>query len=198
MFSAHWQVDRQPRYANRVMRIVLLIAGLIVSLSAPAEVYRWVDADGSVNYSDRPQEGAERVTLPSAQTFKAPIVNRRPPAAAPADTQPAAQYQFVEIVRPIQEEVLWNTGGQIDVAVRVEPQLQTGHSLMLFLDGEPVEGLASGQTRFTLTEIFRGQHELRAEVRGTGGIKLIESGSVKFTVQQTSVLNPNNPNAGAF
>jgi len=180
------------------MRILLLIAGLIVSAAGAAEVYRWVDADGSVHYSDRPQEGAEKVTLPSAQTFKAPIVNRRPPAVEPADSQPAVQYQFVEIVRPTQEEVVWNTGGEIDVAIRVEPRLQTGHSLMLFLDGEPVDGLASGKTQITLTEVLRGQHELRAEVRGTGGTKLIESGSVKFTVQQTSLLNPNNPNAGAF
>lgn len=178
------------------MRIVLLIAGLIVGAAA-AEVYRWVDEDGSVHYSDRPHAGAETVTLPSAQTFKAPVVNRRRPAGTvEEEPQPAVQYQLVEIVRPVQEEVLWNTGGQIDVAVRVTPKVQSGHSLLLYLDGQRVDAVASGGVQFTLTDVVRGQHELRAEVHGAAGVKLIESRTVAFTVQQTSLLNPNNPNPG--
>lgn len=180
------------------MRIVLLLLGLIVAAVASADVYRWVDENGNVNYSDRPHEGAETVTLPSAQTFKAPITRRRRPASASAETdaQTVFEYQLVEIVRPVQEEVVWNSGGKIDVAVRVAPELQSGHRLALFLDGERVDALTSDATEITLTEVLRGEHELRAEVRGGSGIKLIESRPVNFTVQQTSQLNPNNPNAG--
>jgi hypothetical protein len=176
-----------------------MLFALLIGAAAPAaEVYRWVDADGSVHYSDRPQEGAETITLPSAQTFKAPVVNRRrpPTATTGSQTPEAAQaYRKVEIVRPAQEEVVWNTGGQIDVAVTVEPKLQSGHKLQIYLDNQRVEGLEPGDTQITLKEVFRGQHSLRAEVRGTSGVKLIESLPVKFTVQQTSQLNPDNPNA---
>ena len=187
------------------MRTLLLLAVFMCCSAAAGQVYRWVDADGSVHYSDRPQEGAEKVTLPSAQTFKAPIVNRRRPKTVASssdnnDPTPEAslQYRKVEIVRPAQEEVLWNTGGQIEVAVSVEPKLQSGHKLQLYLDNQRIDGLEPGGTQFTLQDVFRGQHSLRAEVRGSSGVKLIESLPVKFTVQQTSQLNPDNPNAGTF
>lgn len=173
------------------MRIVLILTGIMIAAIASAEVYRWVDEDGSVHYSDRPHEGAETVVLPPAQTFKAPVVNRRTKTTADADQQPqpAFEYKSVQIVSPIQEEVLWNTGGQIDVAVRVEPALQPGHQVVLYLDDQAVDGAGQG-TQFTLTEVFRGQHKLRAEVRGSAGAKLIESRPVSFTVQQSSLLNP--------
>lgn len=34
-----------------------------------ATVYRWVDSQGVVHYSDRPQPSAERLRIPPAQTF---------------------------------------------------------------------------------------------------------------------------------
>lgn len=46
----------------RELKILLL---LIVALPAHAQLYKWTDANGTVHYSDRPQEGAAGKPLPA-------------------------------------------------------------------------------------------------------------------------------------
>ncbi len=43
------------------MRIAILLLALLLSASANAELYRWVDNEGRVHYGDRPQPGSEDV-----------------------------------------------------------------------------------------------------------------------------------------
>lgn len=45
------------------MRTVLILAGALLSPLASAEIYRWVDANGSVHFSAQPQPGAERMDV---------------------------------------------------------------------------------------------------------------------------------------
>ncbi len=66
------------------MKRVLLCAALIAwSGTSLAVVYKWTDAQGKVQYGDRPPDGvhAEVVELPG---------NHAPPAAAPTTAAPAA------------------------------------------------------------------------------------------------------------
>ena len=89
-------------------------------------------------------------------------------------------YRTLEIVRPGQEEVLWNTGGQLDVSMRVEPRLQIGHRVSLYLNDQAVE-VRPGSLQAQLTEVPRGVHVLRAEVRdrtGTGHDTLHDRGPI--------------------
>jgi hypothetical protein len=181
-----------------MMRISILLFALFAGPGAYAEVFRWVDEDGVVHFSDRPHEGAETVELQQAQTFSAPASSRpRPSTLEEPETgeQEGSEegYTGLRIVRPGQDEVLWNTGGIVNVQVEAEPQLQTDHSIQLFLDGQPVNGLEGGAKNFQLTDVFRGTHNLRAEIHDTDGKGLFQSVAISFTVQQTSVQNPNNP-----
>jgi hypothetical protein len=176
------------------MRRLLLTVCLVAAVSAGAtEVYRWVDGDGQVHFSDRPQEGAERVVLDEAQTFSAPPPRTRRDTNGGAQADAAARYRSLEIVQPGQEEVLWNIQGQLDVSMRLEPRLRTGHRVSLYLNDQLVEGKQPGSLEARLTNVLRGTHVLRAEVRAPGGEVLIRSEPRSFTVQQTSILNPNNP-----
>ncbi len=43
--------------------IAVALAVMLIAPSAPAEMYRWVDAQGRVHFSDRPVKGAENVEL---------------------------------------------------------------------------------------------------------------------------------------
>ena len=179
------------------MRAWLLILLSTAGLATAAEVYRWVDETGQVHFSDRPQEGAERVELAEPTTIA-------PPAARPArrsarredeqEQQQPFQYETLAITKPAQEEVFWNIEGQLDVSLQVQPRLQRGHELRLFLDGQPVRSLRPGVTQARLSDVFRGVHVLRAEIRDQNGEVLIESAPVTIMVQQTSILNPNHPN----
>lgn len=177
-----------------MMRVFILLLGLLVGVGALAEVFRWVDEEGITHFSDRPHEGAEIVTLPEAQTFSAPAAPPRRKTVEPeTDSDEHVGYKGLRIISPGQDEVLWNTGGTLNVQVDAEPQLQAGHSVQLFLDGQRVNALAGGPRNFQLTEVFRGTHSLRAEIHDTNGTGLFQSTAITFTVQQTSVQNPNNP-----
>lgn len=54
-----------------------------------ADVYKWVDADGLVHYSDEPEAGSKRVTLPelSVVPFRIPVGPAPGPAPAPVAPQ---------------------------------------------------------------------------------------------------------------
>lgn len=67
----------------------LLLAG--VSLVAEAKIYRWVDANGVVQYSDRPpaEQSAETITVRGAKAVdQSPD---QPPSTDAPDNQPAKQ-----------------------------------------------------------------------------------------------------------
>jgi hypothetical protein len=158
-----------------------------------AEVYRWVDADGQAHYSDRPERGAERITITVSPPAGNPARNGSPNVSTQArgDEPPAAitGYQSLTITRPTQEQVLWNIEGQLDVAAEVQPELQPGHALRFQLDGRMI--LAEpGATRTRFSEVFRGEHTLQVDVVDASGSALIASPTSRFFVRQTAIPRP--------
>lgn len=173
--------------------MLLLTLGLITLSAGAAEVFRWVDDSGQVHYSDRPMEGAERVHIEDAQAFKVPAAERRAKVEDSDGPAAAFNYETLEIASPRQEEVLWNIEGQLEVSMQLRPQLQTGHRVELYLDDRRVEGMRRGSLQASLTDVSRGVHTLRAEVRDQTGTVMIRSDVRTFAVQQTSIANPVNP-----
>ena len=88
---------------------------------------------------------------------------------------------------------LWNIGGELTVQLAVEPALQPGHELQIFLDGVRVAEVPQGQSQFTISEVFRGERQLRAVIVDERGRELASSATIRFYVQQASLLNPNRP-----
>jgi hypothetical protein len=159
------------------------------------EVYRWVDESGTVHFSDRPLEGdedAKPIVLPRAQTFESQAI-AAPAAKSDSDKKDSSGYDNLTILRPGALETLWATAGELEVEVALSPGLRRGHSVLLFLDEQMVNGEAVGDLTYKLTDVYRGTHALRAEVRDGRGKSVIQSSPTEFTVHQTSILNPNNP-----
>lgn len=180
-----------------MQRCVLLFFTLVAINVSAGPAWRWVDADGTVHYSDRPVPGAVEVYLPDAGSA-APV--RQPAAttdsaavtrAVPLDA--SAQYTQLAIASPAPDETLWNIEGQLDVAVTVAPRLQQGHRLALIYDGALVNVAPSG-TIFSLSEVYRGLHSVQAVILDAGGTQILRSTPVQFMVQQPSLLNPNRRN----
>ncbi len=181
---------------RRLLVILLLVTGL-AGVAGAAEVYRWVDDSGQVHYSDRPREGAERVNIGTAQAIETRVPERPGKAARKTEGEEEAPFRYrkLEIVKPAQEEVLWNIEGELDVSMQLQPRLQKGHHIELFLDGKPVEVPNQGRSlQAHATGVYRGVHVLTAMVKDRDNRTLIESEPRTFAVQQNSILNPNNPN----
>lgn len=179
----------------------ILMALLFVSwpVAAAEEMWRWVDEEGVVHYSDRPHPGAERVLLESAQSYKPPALPSRADARS-GETEAEGSgdgvaYTELRVVSPEPEETLWNIGGELEVQLSISPGLAQGHQLRVYLDGSRVEEVPEGRTRFTLGEVFRGEHTLRAAVVDQDGQEVVSSDPVVFYVQQASLQNPSSNRA---
>jgi hypothetical protein len=167
---------------------LILLSALSGTTAIAAPAWTWVDANGTVHFSDRPVPGARQVELAGAQGFGA----QAPPRVARADGEaaPAAPYQTVEIVSPADQETLWNIGATLPVQVRFQPALQPGHRYDLVLDGQR-RNVDTTAGRITLPDVFRGAHTLQVVVFDSAGTELMRSPPRTFFVQQTSVANPN-------
>ena len=164
--------------------ITILAAGAVM-----AQAYKWVDADGVVHYSDRPEEGAERIVLPQDTRRPSPPPAPRSTASrsakTAAETAPAAfKYESLEFSTPAAEETLWNIESVLNVSLSVEPTLQSGHQIRVYFDGEP--RMVSG-TSFQLEEVYRGVHNLQAEIVDEQGKLMIRSRANRFYVQQNAI-----------
>lgn len=177
----------------RWISIVLLV--LLATGVAANEIWRWVDENGVVQYSDRPRPGAERIDLRPVQSYEAPATPAPvSPQSSAEETEPDNPYRRLSVLSPAAGETIWNIGGQLNVELAVDPAIRGAHALRVYLDGEQVEGVPPAQTQFTIGNVFRGERKLRASIVDEQGRELVSSGTVVFYVQQTSVNSPNNPN----
>ena len=170
------------------IRTILVLLGLLVTPFATAgEAYVWTDEDGVVHYSDRPVPGARKIELAEPNTGQSPAP-RRPAAAEtaeePAESNAPFRYETLEVASPRAEETLWNIGGVLNVSLALNPPLQPGHQVRVYFDGNAQ--IVSG-TSFQLNEVWRGVHNLQAEVLDETGKMMIRSRTNRFYVQQSTV-----------
>jgi len=169
-------------------RTIFLVFGLLAASAVMAQAYRWVDEDGIVHYSDRPRPGAEQVVLPESNTTTVRRVDSSAAAASSSSQQaaPAAafRYETLEVAAPRAEETLWNIEGVLNVSLTLSPSLQPGHQVRVYFNGEQRE--VTG-TSFTLQEVYRGVHNIQAEVIDETGTLMIRSQPNRFYVQQNVI-----------
>lgn len=177
------------------IHIHILLAGLLFTGVAYGEAYRWVDENGVVHYSDRRMvEQAEAFELPKPGegVSIARGARSRPGASSPqssrGDRAASRNYQSLEVLRPGQDETLWNISGSLKVSLRLAPALRSGDRIQILYDGVAVDGLTGNALDVTLNEVYRGEHTIQAEVLNSEDISLIQSSVNVFYVQQSSVL----------
>ncbi len=171
-------------------RLLFAVLGLLLGNAAWGQAYTWTDEDGVVHYSDRPRPGAQEVDLGK---YSAPSparrqpVRRSTPAVRETENDEAApfRYESLAVAAPAAEQTLWNIEGVLNVSLALNPALRPGHQVRVYYDGNPrtVTG-----TSFQLQEVWRGMHNLQAEVLDETGRLMIRSEPIRFYVQQTSIL----------
>jgi hypothetical protein len=162
------------------------------SVAAAGTVYKWVDENGVIHYSDQPHENAEKVQLKALQTYSAPKNLPAPGPSAPGTTGPLVAYQSCVVSEPTNDQVYMNTS-TITAGVVVQPAVRPGDQVVVTLDGQRVPGVPAGGGQFTISPVDRGTHSLQLAVQDRTGRAICQSPSVTFHVHQPSILNPVNP-----
>jgi hypothetical protein len=192
---------RGPSLLGRALLAWALVgwtaAGWIIAggaATAATTLYRWVDAQGVVHYSDSPQPGAETVTVQPPQTYRAPSTSNagQSNAQASGDQQPSPSYQC-QVTAPMAEESFYAPEA-VSIVVSVQPALHPEDRLVVALDGKVLPESSSGE--FEVPEPDRGSHTVTAVIRGADGRDTCVSAPVTFYVQRPSVNSPQSPARG--
>ena len=164
--------------------------------SAFAGLYKWVDTDGNIHYTDTPPpQGAEEVTLPPNVTYTPAEI----PSDSPSSTQPAAKddgkYQELVITKPKMNETVRNNTGEVPVEYALTPGLKPGHQFRVILDGTALENEFT-QEQIVLQNLKRGSHTVQIHAVDAAGVPQISSQSVVFFLRQESKLDAGSEDSG--
>lgn len=181
------------------MRSFFVLAGLAISLAAfSQEIYRWVDKDGVVHYSDQPGSSkAELIDVVEPNAYEsaetAPAASSGDDSADFGRSDPdASPYTSLSITSPEPDQVFFGADAVVSVQADLSGMLEPDHQVVFFLNGNrrPAPGLS-----LELTGLDRGSYFLRASVLDQNGKPLITSQQITFHVRQPSTKSPQSPTA---
>lgn len=174
-----------------VFGVLLTTTLTVASLTASAEVYRQVDSQGNVTFSDKPSKGAETVQVKPVTTVTLPKMRDLQSSSAPepksAGNQADSPYKQVSFTAPENNQAFYSGNGDIAFQVTSTPPLRDGHQFEVTLDGQPVGQGSSGT--FTVRNVFRGTHNAQVNVVDRKGRPVATGDGITFTVHRPSVLN---------
>jgi hypothetical protein len=173
--------------------VALCLLGLS-GFSVATTLYRWVDAQGVVHYSDTPHEGAQVMHISGAQTYHGASAAPATPSAA-TSSQPGKKpepYDSCVITQPAPDAAMY-APESVAVSVAVSPGLHDGDQLTVQVDGRQLEASTQGGQSFVIAQPDRGDHSISAQVRSPDGAMLCNAPPVTFSVTKPSVNSPNNP-----
>ena len=164
------------------MKRIIIITCILFSTSIQSQVYRSVDKDGNVVYSDEPSQGAQEVEVKELETVRSLELPSQPDSRK--KPEPAPAYSHIEIINPADDTPLRDNAGNVEVIISLAPELRNGHSMVLYLDGQEY---AKGRlTSFKLENIDRGTHQLRASVVDAQDRQQIATKTTTFHLQRFS------------
>ncbi len=183
------------------MRILLLLLTYFIVLPVAAEVYRTVDENGNVIFTDKPSPGAVEVEIKEIKTVEPPAPET-PAPETPATEMPSeeageqpspeqsefAGYTKLEITNPVNDTVVRDNAGNVTISVSLEPALNidAGDQLVLYMDG--ARASAGTVNTFNLLNVDRGTHSFSVAVVNEAGEELMRSAPVSFTLLRHSSL----------
>jgi len=180
------------------MRILLILAGLALSLAAASqEIWRWVDKNGVVHYSDQPgAANAVLMTVIEPNAYEGEAATPDSGASGSSSQEPEEEastvspYDSLSIVQPPPDEVFFGSDASVSVQADLQGTLRPDHSVVFFLNGNrrPASGLG-----MELSGLARGTYFLRASILDQNGDPVITSQQTTFHVRQASIKNPQQP-----
>jgi hypothetical protein len=171
-------------------KLLFTLMSVVCTVAAAATVYKWVDENGVVHYSDQPHENAQKVELKAPQTYSAP---KGPTGPAQPTRNPvpktASAYQSCAVSEPASEQVYENTS-TVTAGVTAQPGIRPGDTAIVTLDGQRVPGVPANGGQFTISPVDRGSHSIQMTVQDASGATVCSSSAVTFYVRQVSLQSP--------
>jgi hypothetical protein len=170
-----------------------LAIGLLAACTVQAAViYKWVDADGVVHYSDQAVPGAEKIiTAGSPSSSVSGRGTSGPIAQAPQKPAGGLNYTEFSITSPAPDQTFFGDD-VIPVRLNVNPALRPNQAITWHLNGQQLDSPPNALS-FVLPRLDRGSYALTATITDQQTSESQTSNSVTFFVRQPSALSPQSP-----
>ena len=186
-FLLHGVTPRAMLVIMNISKITRFLApALLLSFTVHAGLYKGLDEEGNVIYSDEPFDNSEKFTPP-------PITIVQPTKVAPREEvaeeekKPETVYTTFSITSPKNEATIRNEPNVVvDMVLDPALTISEGHSIWLLLDGRPLIKKTKSLS-LPIGRLDRGTHTLQAQVRNSAGKAVISTKKVKVFIHQTSV-----------
>ena len=189
--------DHKQSVFLQFLRISLFASLMLAAPFGLAEVYKVVDEDGNVTYTDTaPSPDAVPVKLRGLSVISpqkpSPSKEDKEPVGAEGDPDDAVQsirklrdgYRDFSIVSPAPDQTFWGTDNTVTVAWNTRYALQPGMKVIIYVNNEAREETANSMVN--LDEIWRGTHEVHAELVDARDRIIATTGKVSFHMKQYS------------
>lgn len=168
--------------------IVVAASALLLGGMAHAAIYKSIDAQGNVFYTDAPTKDAKQIELPPLAIVPSLSAEQIAKANALKPKANTVQNYQLSFASPAAEQTV-RKPDNIVVQLNVVPALANGDNATILLDGIV---LASGSGASINTEnLDRGAHSITARITDANG-KVLKEISTTVTVQQITQNNPAN------
>ncbi|GHD15469.1 hypothetical protein GCM10007052_19690 [Halioglobus japonicus] len=184
-------IDRNHPRDNPMKRSALTLTILaLASAQAWSQIYKTVDENGNVSFTDTPppDSNTEQVQLQQTNsTAPPPDIPAYGTSATAADTKAdESAVPVATITAPEQETTIPMGPGNFSVSATVSPALSKGQAMQLLMDGEP-QGEPQAAGFWDLTNVFRGAHDLEVTVVSPDGETLSTSEPLRVYVMRPSI-----------
>ena len=171
--------------------LVLLLALLTTSVDVNAKIYKSVDAEGRVVFTDiPPKDDQQSVEVETYNTYTpaTPIATPESEAEVEEPVEDVApSYTSLRITAPSDDEPVRENAGNVTISVTSTPALDTsrGHTLQVLLDDVV---MANGEgNSLSLTNVDRGTHSVIVQIVDAQGEIKITSEAVTFHMLRHSI-----------
>lgn len=176
--------------------LILMACSMAMATNAmSADVYKVVDEDGNVTYTDTPpQDGSRPIKLTPISVIETPIYERPVKADAGGEEGKEMSLKYLRkhyadfaIVSPQQEESVWHPDTAMSVAWSTRYQLQDGMQVTVYIDGKQIA--KTSDQIIPVPEIDRGEHKVEAQLTDSQNRRIATAEPITFFVRRPGLYN---------
>lgn len=172
-----------------MQRILFTLMSFACSVALATTVYKWVDDNGVIHYSDQPHPNAQKLQIQGVQTYSSNASSVRAPAASDSGATTPNPYKGCAIAQPLDQQNLPNAQS-VFIRVAADPVPRGADRVFITMDGQGLNGGQPTGLSYNVTPIDRGAHSVSAQIRSPDGTILCQTPNVTFYVQQPNLFSP--------
>ena len=184
-------MNRQAHSTAGLSTLLIMVCALWLAplATSHAQVYRVVDENGNVTFTDKPPPDAEEIDVRAPNTSAPPVKSAFPEAqrndSGSEDASEDAGYEVI-ITAPADETIIPRGAGNFTVTASVVPSPLNGELLQLRIDGSAYKE-PQRSASWALTNVSRGEHNITVAVVDENGNSISISDPIKVYVYRPSI-----------